>query len=236
MADVRRSINTRIWSDEWFETLKPTERLLWLYLLTNERTNMLGCYEVSMRRISYESGLDESMVRKAFEGFERAGKAYYLCGKYVFLPNWLKNQSMNTNMVKSARVIYETLPDSVLSAIVGMVGEGFESLSKGLQILPKIEIESEMESEGEKERETNRDFEDAWIAYQRKGAKKTALREWLKVSKDERLLIAESIPAYIASTEPKYRKDFERYISSGKYYASMSQAPEAQPLYGDSIG
>lgn len=156
MADIRRSVNTRMWSDEWFETLKPTERLLWLYLLTNERTNMLGCYEVSMKRISYESGIDEVTVRKAFEGFERLGKAYYLGGKYVFLPNWLKNQSMNTNMVKSARKDYATLPISILEAICGIVGKGFESLSKGLQILPKIESEIEIETEGEMEREKPR--------------------------------------------------------------------------------
>lgn len=149
MADLRRSVNTRIWSDEWFETLKPTEKLLWLYLLTNERTNMLGCYEVSMKRISYESGIDESMVRKAFEGFERLGKAYYLGGKYVFLPNWLKNQSMNTNMVKSAKKDYATLPIGVLEAIYGIIGKGFESLSKGLQTLPKIESEIEIENESE---------------------------------------------------------------------------------------
>lgn len=149
MADLRRSVNTRIWSDEWFETLKPTEKLLWLYLLTNERTNMLGCYEVSMKRISYESGIDESMVRKAFEGFQRLGKAYYLGGKYVFLPNWLKNQSMNTNMVKSAKNDYQNLPIGVLEAICEIVGKGFESLSKGYQTLPKIESEIEIEIESE---------------------------------------------------------------------------------------
>lgn len=225
MADLRRSVNTRIWSDEWFETLKPTERLLWLYLLTNERTNMLGCYEVSMKRISYESGIDESMVRKAFEGFERIGKAYYLGGKYVFLPNWLKNQSMNTNMVKSAKKDYENLPIGVVEAIWGMVGKGFESLSKGLQILPKIEIEIESEIETESEDETYPEFEKAWIAYERKGGKKNALREWKKVSSSERNLIIASIPEYIANTEPKYRKDFERYISSGKYDSALTINP-----------
>jgi hypothetical protein len=161
MADLRRSVNTRIWSDEWFETLKPTEKLLWLYLLTNERTNMLGCYEVSMKRISYESGIDESMVRKAFEAFERIGKAYYLGGKYVFLPNWLKNQSMNTNMVKSAKKDYRTLPESVVRAIWVIVGEGFESLSKGLQMLPKIESEIEIEIEDEVEIEKPRKINSA---------------------------------------------------------------------------
>ena len=80
-----------------------------------------------------------------------------------------------------------------------------------------------------KDKQTYPDFEDAWIAYQRKGAKKTALREWLKVSKEERLLIAKSIPAYIASTEPRYRKDFERYISSGKYEGAVIESINTQP-------
>lgn len=227
MADLRRSVNTRIWSDEWFETLKPTERLLWLYLLTNERTNMLGCYEVSMKRISYESGLDESMVRKAFEGFERIGKAYYLGGKYVFLPNWLKNQSMNTNMVKSAKKDYATLPIGVLEAIYGIIGKGFESLSKGLQTLPKIESESEDEIENEIENEKRKagyspDFDCVWELYQRKGSKKNAFVEWKKLTDEERFKATGHIPAYVDGTEYRYRKDFERYLKTGRFEGSIN--------------
>jgi hypothetical protein len=148
--DLRRSVNTRIWADEWFEGLTRDEKLLWLYLLTNQYTNMLGIYEVSMSRISFETGITRETLSKAFERFQREGKAFYICNRFVFLVNWLKNQSMNTNMEKNARTSLKNLPDDVLSALSTMHMESFESLSKGLLMLPEIESESEIENEIEK--------------------------------------------------------------------------------------
>jgi len=148
--DLRRSVNTRIWADEWFEGLSRDEKLLWLYLLTNQYTNMLGIYEVSMSRISFETGITRETLSKAFERFQREGKAFYICNRFVFLVNWLKNQSMNTNMEKNARTSLENLPDDVLSALSDIHMESFESLSKGLVMLPEIEREKEIENESEK--------------------------------------------------------------------------------------
>ena len=72
-----RSINTSIWSDPWIEELTPTEKLLFIYLITNERTNMLGIYESSIKKISFETGINKETVDKALKGFERVGKVKY---------------------------------------------------------------------------------------------------------------------------------------------------------------
>lgn len=150
--DLRRSINTKIWADEWFEGLEPETKLVWLYLLTNQYTNMVGIYEITMKRISFETGVSPETLRKAFEGFERVGKAYFI-KNHVVLTNWMKNQSMNTNMEKAAFAQWEKVPLEVKKALSGKGFEGFESLSKGLVILPKKEKEKEKEIEKESERE-----------------------------------------------------------------------------------
>lgn len=57
-------------------------------------------------------------------------------------------------------------------------------------------------------------FEDAWIAYGRKGAKKTAFAEWQRATKraDVRTISA-AIRPYVDSTpDAKFRKDFERWL------------------------
>ena len=69
-----RSINTAIWSDTWFEDLTPNEKLLFIYLITNEKTNMLGVYEASVKKISFETGINKETVSKALKGFETIGK------------------------------------------------------------------------------------------------------------------------------------------------------------------
>ncbi len=52
--EIRRYISTRIWGESWFEPLTATEKLIWIYLLTNPATNMLGIYGLTVRRIGYD--------------------------------------------------------------------------------------------------------------------------------------------------------------------------------------
>lgn len=56
-------------------------------------------------------------------------------------------------------------------------------------------------------------FEECWIQYGKKGNKATAKRYWKKLSEGEKFNIQLAIPPYIASREPKYRKDFQGWIN-----------------------
>lgn len=134
---VRRSVNTKLWFDEWIETLSVEEKLLWLYLLTNPQTNMLGIYEISIKRICFESGIKEDAVLNALKGFERVNKCFYILSKYIFLPNWMKHQGMNPNMVKSAMEAYENLDSEIKTYLSSKGLKGFETLRKDLPMLPK---------------------------------------------------------------------------------------------------
>lgn len=180
--DVKRCINVRMWSDSWFEGLPPEYKLVWVYLLTNEYTNMLGVYELSLKRIAYDTGIEKETLSKAFEVFAKDKKAFYLFDKWVVLPNFLKNQSLNPNMLKSATQIYRNLPKE-LKEIVLFDGEQSsrlevvkpsesiskdsatlsnrsETLSKGSQTLSEKEIEKEIESENIRSINTSMSFSD----------------------------------------------------------------------------
>ena len=146
--DVRRSINTKIWADEWFENLTAVNKLIWLYLLTNQQTNMLGVYEISIRKIAFETRLTEDQVREAFLLFEEGKKAFYY-RNFVILSNWLKNQALNSNMKIAALQTYDRLPNDLKAKINANPSEGFESLIEAFQILRKKEKEKEIESEKE---------------------------------------------------------------------------------------
>lgn len=67
-------------------------------------------------------------------------------------------------------------------------------------------------------------FDSLWFSYGRKGSKKKALQEVYKLNENDLKAFCESIEhikAYVDSTnnDPKFRKDFERYISN-KYWES----------------
>lgn len=56
------------------------------------------------------------------------------------------------------------------------------------------------------------DFEEAYVAYRRKGNKANAYKMWLKLTDDEKMKVAIHIPHYVSTREVQYQKDFERYL------------------------
>jgi hypothetical protein len=152
-----RSVDTSFWSDPFIEDLTPTQKLLFLYLITNEKTNMLGVYEVSLRKISFETSIKKDDISNALKEFERLGKVKYV-DNYVILVNYMKHQNFNTNMKVSAINKYNELPKelkinglSVNSIDKENTLEGFKRLCKGFGMVSKreVEVETELEEEGE---------------------------------------------------------------------------------------
>lgn len=162
--DKLRSINTKIWSDPWFEDLETNFKIIFIYLLTNSKTNMLGIYESSIKKISFETGVEQKSVQKCLDKFREDGKVDYI-QNYVVMINFLKNQKFNKNMKISAIDIHNELPKSLmingLQIEKGDINEGFETLSNGFSMVPKIEIEKEREIEKEIETKTHPKKSDA---------------------------------------------------------------------------
>lgn len=149
-----RSLNTSFWSDPWIEILTPDEKLLFIYLITNEKTNMLGIYEVSTRKISFETGIDEEVITNALEAFERVGKVKYE-NNHVILVNYMKHQKYNPNMKKAAIDVHNNLPNYMKikgsSLSKSNPSKAFESLLNHYGMVSKIEVEEEVEEEDKNE-------------------------------------------------------------------------------------
>ena len=94
----------------------------------------------------------------------------------------------------------------------------------------ELDIETETKTETlEKEKKHpkkeaySEEFEKAWVAYSRKGSKKYAFTEWKKLDKDEKERAMANIVAYENSlSDLRYKKDFERYLKSGKFEQDFS--------------
>lgn len=150
-----RSVNTHFWSDNYIIDLDPTEKLLFLYLITNENTNMLGIYELHLRKMAFETGIDKGMIEKIFDRFDSDGKASYVDG-YVCLHNFTKHQSYNTNMKKSAVTSFNELPLEVRKqGFVEPLLKALKPLPKGSEPIAEYELELEEEKEEEEEEESD---------------------------------------------------------------------------------
>ena len=157
-----RSVNTKFWLDPFVEDLKPTDKLLFLYLLTNPLTNLLGVYEITINRICYDTGLTRQMVANGLEGFGRVRKAFFI-ENYMILPNWLKNQNLNRNMKIAVEKEFNALPKSLRDRLYPNGSEslwnGSESFPNGSEIESEVEVESEIECESETKRKNKEQFD-----------------------------------------------------------------------------
>ena len=151
-----RSVSTKIWSDTWFEELSASHKLLFIYLITNEKTNMLGIYEASVKKIAFETGLKKDDVEKGLKYFEKSGRVNYN-HNHIILVKFLKHQNFNTNMKKSAIDVYNDLPKELKHSELRLDKsnplKAFETLSNHLGMVSKIEVEYEYEYEYELEEE-----------------------------------------------------------------------------------
>ncbi len=212
-----RSVNTKFWDDPFVVELNPTEKLLFLYLITNSLTTILGIYEISIRKISFDTGISQEMVRKGLERFGTSRKAFFE-GNYIILPNWPKNQNLNTNMKKAVENEFDTLPIWLKEKILGNhskgLGNGYLTIRNGLQTLRGIEVKAELEGE-EKNNNEEIDFEKFWDLYDKKvGDKQKIKNKWKKLSVTVQKEIMEYIPRYrAAQPDKKYRKNPETFFN-----------------------
>jgi len=142
-----RSVNTHFWDDGYIINLDPIEKLLFLYFLTNPLTNLAGIYEISIRRIAFDTGIDKEMVLKIIKRFEKDKKAYYFEG-FIYLPNFQKNQRLTSTMLKNVEKTIQDLPESVKKFYSQTHGCPIDTLSIPYR---EEEVEEEIEEEVEEE-------------------------------------------------------------------------------------
>lgn len=71
---IHRNIQMSFWTDTKIcDEFSPNEKYMYLYLMTNPHTNLCGCYEVSIRQIVFETGLDKRTVLNLLSSLKKAG-------------------------------------------------------------------------------------------------------------------------------------------------------------------
>ncbi|KKL46368.1 hypothetical protein LCGC14_2346280 [marine sediment metagenome] len=93
--------------------LDPSEKLLFLYLLTNSMTNIAGIYELPLKRISFDTGFDRDMVEKILERFHDDEKVLYKNG-WVAIRNWPKHQSSSATVLEGIKRCLKDAPESMV--------------------------------------------------------------------------------------------------------------------------
>lgn len=106
-----RQIHTQIWKDEWFIELEPEEKLLFIYLFSNDLASISGLYKIPVRVIVNETGLERKRVDEILNKFCEAGKIQYEDG-CIWVVNMSKyHQNASPKTQKRVQNDVDTIPD-----------------------------------------------------------------------------------------------------------------------------
>ena len=97
---IYRQIHTTVWKDDWVGELNIKEKLLWMYITTNDRTTQCGVYVFSWRYAPFETGLSNEDIRSIILKFQSDGKIKFNEEtNEIMITNWLKYNSARSPKV-----------------------------------------------------------------------------------------------------------------------------------------
>jgi len=71
MAGLYRQFYSSFWSDpSIIDSFSPEDRYFYMYLITNEHTNLCGIYEISLKQISFDTGYSSETVKALIDRFQ----------------------------------------------------------------------------------------------------------------------------------------------------------------------
>lgn len=102
---IYRTVSPNLWTDsKVVDMFTPEDKYFMLYLLTNPHANLLGCYEISVKQISDETGYTRDTVYNLIARFrEQYGVIDYSdITKEILIKNWYKYNWSRSPKTKAA--------------------------------------------------------------------------------------------------------------------------------------
>lgn len=109
-----RLIYSKFWTDNFIIQLTVPEKLLFIYLLTNQFVNIIDFYECSDRQIIFDTGITQKVLDIFKVKLTDSGKILFY-KDYVFIRNAKKYQTFKgeKNDIKRAKIL-DKMPTDVL--------------------------------------------------------------------------------------------------------------------------
>lgn len=204
-------INTRFWNDSYISALNPTEKLLFLYFLTNPWTNICGIYELPLKNVVVDTGVGLEEVRGILTRFTLEEKIMYIDG-WVIIRNFIKHQKQGSpTVLKGIQAELEEIPKS-------LIGYAYP-----------IDTPSHLNTNLNTNSNSKELFERVWSVYPKKVGKLAALKAFEKLNPTEE--ITQNIIFAIESSlkTPQWQENDGRYIPHAATFLnreSFEDAPE----------
>lgn len=101
-----RVIHTKFWKDGYVAKLNRAEKIVFIYLLTNENVSMSGIYELNDLEIKTWLGITDTELEEAKKKLQSGGKVFFKDG-WVCLKNHNKYNSYGRGEKQAAALVKE---------------------------------------------------------------------------------------------------------------------------------
>lgn len=99
---IYRNVRLSFWTDnKILDDFTPEDKYFYLYLLTNPHTNICGCYEISYKSMSDDTGYNKETIIRLLERFDEVHGVikFSPSTKEVLILNWYKYNWSKSNKV-----------------------------------------------------------------------------------------------------------------------------------------
>jgi uncharacterized phage protein (TIGR02220 family) len=145
----QRLVDTCFWDDAYIMRLDPSEKLLFLYLLTNPLTAICGVYQIEMRRVAFDTGFEIDTVKRMLERFERDDRCVHRDG-WMAMKNWLKHQNPGSPKVqRGIEIQLRKVPSELSNYVKGYGIDTLSHLNPNLNSNPNPNLEDTLSGDQE---------------------------------------------------------------------------------------
>lgn len=117
-----RNISTAFWTDQKVDDdFTPEDKYFYLYLLTNPHTNICGCFEISWKQLSSETGYTKETIAKLIDRMQRIHQVIRFDEDTmeILLLNWGKyNWSHSERLCKAVKRAAELIKNNEFKEFV----------------------------------------------------------------------------------------------------------------------
>lgn len=117
---IYRSVHMTFWTDtKVADEFSPEDKYFMLYCLTNPYTNIIGCYEISIKQMANDTGYSRDSIESLIKRFKEHHKMidYDFDTKELFIKNWYKYNWTNS----------PKLDQPLINAIKGVKNDNFRN-------------------------------------------------------------------------------------------------------------
>lgn len=226
---IFRNVNMSFWTDTKItDDYTPEDKYFMLYALTNPYTNIIGCYEVSLKQMSNDLGYNKDVVENLLKRFKEIHKTidYDFNTKELMVLNWFRyNWSSSPKLDPSLCVAISKVKSDRFYNRLAKMYNARETIEEQLTFRDEETVEESSEYLAivpikESKRTIDRtdyesEFNEVWREYPRKQGKTNAYKAYIKARKNgvEQQTILDGIYAY--QDYIKAEKTDLKYIKQG---------------------